>query len=133
MRKLSINGLTQHLRKFTSQPVERDLIEHILSAGIWVPSGLNNQPWRFAIIQDSSIRDWLAELIPYAHIVSAAPVLIAVYLDQEKMYDRVKDHQAAGACIQNMLLAAHALGAGRGQILANKDCVNEVAGAEPSA
>lgn len=45
------------------------------------------------------------------------------------MYDRVKDHQAAGACIQNMLLAAHALGLGAvwlGQILANKDRVNKV-------
>lgn len=47
------------------------------------------------------------------------------------MYDRVKDHQAAGACIQNMLLAAHALGLGAvwlGQILANKDRVNKVVG-----
>ncbi len=28
------------------------------------------------------------------------------------MYSEMKDHQGAGACIQNMLLAAHALGLG---------------------
>lgn len=119
------------IREFTAEPVERGLIEQIITAGIWAPSGLNNQPWRFVIIRSSGLRERLAELTRYAHIVRAAPVLIAVYLDQEKMYDRVKDHQAAGACIQNMLLAAHALGLGAvwlGQILANKDRVNEALG-----
>jgi nitroreductase len=45
------------------------------------------------------------------------------------MYDAVKDHQSAGACIQNMLLAVHELGLGAvwlGQILQNKEQVNEV-------
>ncbi len=128
---LEIIKTRRSVREFTAEPVEHSLIEQIISAGIWAPSGLNNQPWRFVVIRDSSLRERLAELTKYAHIVRAAPVLIAVYLDQEKMYDRVKDHQAAGACIQNMLLAAHALGLGAvwlGQILANKDRVNEALG-----
>ena len=119
------------IREFTEQPVARDLLERIITAGIWAPSGLNNQPWRFIIIRDQEIRAQLAALTHYAHIAAAAPALIAVYLDQEKMYDRVKDHQAAGACIQNMLLSAHALGLGAvwlGQILASKDRVNEMLG-----
>ncbi len=117
------------IREFTDQPVEYDLLHRIITAGIWAPSGLNNQPWRFVIICDHEINSKLAALTHYAHIVQAAPALIAVYLDQEKMYDPVKDHQAAGACIQNMLLAAHELGLGAvwlGQILKNKDQVNDV-------
>lgn len=117
------------IREFTEQPVEHDLLERIITAGIWAPSGLNNQPWRFVIIRDQDISVQLAQLTHYTHIVKAASALIAVYLDQEKMYDRVKDHQAAGACIQNMLLAAHELGLGAvwlGQILTNKDKVNAV-------
>jgi nitroreductase len=119
------------IREFTSQPVERSLLLQIISAGIWAPSGLNNQPWRFVLIRDDALRERLAGLTHYAHIVKAAPALIAVYLDQEKMYDRVKDHQAVGACIQNMLLAACELGLGAvwlGQILANKDQVSAVLG-----
>ena len=117
------------IREFTDQPVECDLLHRIITAGIWAPSGLNNQPWRFVIIRDHEINSKLAALTHYAHIVQAAPSLIAVYLDQEKMYDSVKDHQAAGACIQNMLLAAHELDLGAvwlGQILKNKNRVNDV-------
>jgi nitroreductase len=117
------------IREFTDQPVKRDLLQQIITAGIWAPSGLNNQPWRFVIICDHEINSKLASLTHYAHIVHAAPALIAVYLDQKKMYDPVKDHQAAGACIQNMLLAAHELGLGAvwlGQILNNKSRVNDV-------
>ncbi len=117
------------IREFTDQPVSRDLLLQIITAGIWAPSGLNNQPWRFVIIRDHEINAKLASLTHYTHIVQAAPALIAVYLDQKKMYDPVKDHQAAGACIQNMLLAAHELGLGAvwlGQILKNRDRVNDV-------
>ncbi len=117
------------VREFTDQPVAPELLKKIITAGIWAPSGLNNQPWRFIIIHDRETGSKLAALTRYSHIVTAAPALIAVYLDQEKMYDSVKDHQAAGACIQNMLLAAHELGLGAvwlGQILKNKIKVNEV-------
>ncbi len=117
------------IREFTDQPVKRDLLQQIITAGIWAPSGLNNQPWRFVIICDHEIKSKLALLTHYAHIVHGSPALIAVYLDQKKMYDSVKDHQAAGACIQNMLLTAHELGLGAvwlGQILKNKNRVNDV-------
>ncbi|MCI5128866.1 MAG: nitroreductase family protein [Candidatus Electrothrix sp. AUS3] len=117
------------IREFTEEPVEPELLHKIITAGIWAPSGLNNQPWRFVIIQDHEIAPRLASLTHYSHIIEAAPALIAVYLDTEKMYDSVKDYQAAGACLQNMLLAAHELGLGAvwlGQILKNKQQVNDV-------
>jgi len=119
------------VREFTSQPVEHRLLLRIINAGIWAPSGLNNQPWRFVIVCNKILGEQLAGLTHYAHIVRAAPALIAVYLDQEKMYDRLKDHQSAGACIQNMLLAACELGLGAvwiGQILVHKEQVNSVLG-----
>jgi nitroreductase len=117
------------IREFLGQPVESELLQKIITAGIWAPSGLNNQPWRFVIIRDHEIINKLSTQTSYAHIVQGAPALIAVYLDREIMYDTVKDHQAAGACIQNMLLAAHELGLGAvwlGQILKNKDHVNAI-------
>jgi nitroreductase len=117
------------IREFSEKPVKRELLHKIISAGVWAPSGLNNQPWRFVTIQDKDISVRLAALTHYSHIVAAAPALIAVYLDKKKMYDSVKDYQAAGACIQNMLLAAHELGLGAvwlGQILTNKRQVNDV-------
>ncbi len=117
------------IREYQEDVVSLDSLHEIVQAGTWAPSGLNNQPWRFVIVQDQDIRESLAELTHYGHIIKAAPALIVVFLDVDSMYDEVKDHQAAGACIQNMLLAAEALGLGAvwlGQILINKKKVNFV-------
>jgi len=82
------------IRKFTSEPVSEELVETILEAGRWAPSGLNNQPWRFAVIRDAGLRQAISELTHYSKIVMAAQVLITVFLDTEKSYHREKDIQA---------------------------------------
>ena len=118
-------------REFTDQIVDVSVLNEIIKAGIWAPSGLNNQPWRFVVITDPSVIKELSATTHYTHIVEGAPALIAVYLDTQTMYDEVKDHQAVGACIQNMLLAIEDLGLGGvwlGQILKNKNDVSDILG-----
>ncbi len=117
------------IRNFTEQTVDSNTLYEIIQAGVWAPSGLNNQPWRFVIVTDAAIRAQLAEQTHYGHIILAAPALIAVYLDRQAMYDDLKDAQSAGACIQNMLLAAEALDLGAvwlGQILKNREKVGQI-------
>lgn len=117
------------IREFTGEPVSRDALEKIVSAGIWAPSGLNNQPWRFSLVRDRATSEKIAQHTTYSHIILGAPALIMVFLDKEAMYSEVKDYQSAGACIQNMLLAAEEIGLGAvwlGQILQNKDKINEI-------
>jgi nitroreductase len=111
-------------RHFTAEPVERNQLLEIVRAGTWAPSGLNNQPWRFVVVTDALVRHRMAELTKYSRIVREAPASLAVFVDREAMYHEVKDHQAMGACLQNMLLAAHALGLGAvwlGEILKSAD------------
>ncbi|MDF2953679.1 MAG: Nitroreductase [Thermodesulfobacterium sp.] len=119
------------IRKYQNKIPERERIFKILEAGIWAPSGLNNQPWRFVIIWSEETKKRLSELTKYKEIVKNAPVLIGVFLEKSKMYHQIKDHQSAGACIQNMLLSAFALGLGTcwlGEILKNEDKVKDVLG-----
>ena len=114
------------IRKYTTEPVGKKQLMEIIKAGTWAPSGLNNQPWRFVTIKDQKILFELAQLTTYRHIIENAPACIAVFVDTKAMYHEVKDHQAMGACIQNMLLAAHALGLGAvwlGEILKNAETV----------
>lgn len=117
------------IRKYTEQPVSREDLTIILEAGRWAPSGLNNQPWKFLVIKDEDQRtEALAELTKYGHVVRAAKVLICLFLDKDKMYNEMKDHQAVGGCIQNMMLAAHSLGLGTvwlGEIINQQDQVLE--------
>lgn len=116
------------LRHYSPEAVSRDDLLEIVRAGTWAPSGLNNQPWRFAIVTGRGLREKIAGLTKYSRIIMEAPASIAVFVDREAMYHEVKDYQAMGACIQNMLLAAHSLGLGAvwlGEILKNGNRVRQ--------
>lgn len=117
------------VRHYIDEPVAREDVLEIIRAGAWAPSGLNNQPWRFAVVCDGEKLTALAGLTKYRHIIEGAPVAIAVFCDRAVMYNDTKDHQAMGACLQNMLLAAHALGLGAvwlGEILKSAWQVREL-------
>ncbi|MBC7220276.1 nitroreductase [Candidatus Bipolaricaulota bacterium] len=100
------------VRAFRSQPVEPEKVEALLDAGRWAPSGKNTQPWRFVVVESAAKRAELAKLVPQRDMVATAPVTLAVLLDRQAGYDELKDAQAIGACAQNILLAAQALGLG---------------------
>jgi nitroreductase len=114
------------VREFTDAVVSREQVYEIIKAGSWAPSGLNNQPWRFVVVSSSEKRHELAQLTKYSRILEQAPVALVVFVDRSVMYNDTKDHQAIGACLQNMLLATHALGLGAvwlGEILKNSEAV----------
>lgn len=116
------------VRDFTGQIVSDDLIDQVLEAGRWAPSGLNNQPWRFVVIKKGEAMTRVAACTKYQSTAEAASLLISVFLDHDAGYDRTKDVQAIGACIENMLLAAHALGLGAcwlGEILNQRNQVEK--------
>jgi nitroreductase len=119
------------IRQFTEKPVAREQLIEIIKAGTWAPSGRNNQPWRFVIITDPGLRGELAGHTKYSAVIEGAPACVAVFADRSAMYSDVKDHQSMGACIQNMLLAAHSLGLGAvwlGEILKKADAVRVLLG-----
>ena len=100
------------IRKFSAEPVSDQQIDRILEAGRWAPSGLNNQPWRFAVVKDRGLITEIAKLTHYGKVVLGAQVLLPVFIATEKIYHREKDIQGIGACLQNMLLEIHSLGLG---------------------
>lgn len=125
----------QCIRKYTSEIIPKETIEEILECGRWSPSGLNNQPWKVLIIQDQEKKESLSGLTHYGNVIKGANVCIVVFLDIEKGYNRVKDIQALGAFMQNLLLGAHALKLGAvwlGEILNKNVQVSELFGFDPS-
>ncbi|MEW6189023.1 MAG: nitroreductase family protein [Actinomycetota bacterium] len=100
------------VREFTAREVSEQQLQQILEAGRWAPSGLNNQPWRFVVVKEKDLLEKVARHTRYPRILREANVIIAVFLDTDEMYDRTKDVQAIGACIQNMLLTIHEMGLG---------------------
>lgn len=123
------------IRHYLDRPVEREKIQKALEAAHWAPSGKNNQPWRFVVVQDAHVREELAKLTVSGRIIIEAPVALAVFMDRDVSYNRDKDLQSVGACVENMLLALHCQGLGAvwlGEILKNREKVEKLLKVPPS-
>lgn len=119
------------IRKFKPEPVSDELIEKILEAGRWAPSGLNNQPWRFAIVKDRGLIEEISKLTHYGKVVRGAQVLLPVFIAADTIYHREKDIQGIGACLQNMLLEINSLGLGAvwlGEIIRSDTPIKQLLG-----
>ena len=119
------------IRNYTSEEVGKGLLLSVLEAGRWAPSGKNGQPWRFVVIRDPKVKGALSQCTRYGSIIAQAPVVVALFLDSQASYDRTKDLQAIGGCMENMLLAAHSLGLGaswQGEILNRRAEVESLLG-----
>ncbi|RLB85554.1 MAG: hypothetical protein DRH26_18190 [Deltaproteobacteria bacterium] len=127
----------QSCREFLDEPVERQMIEKIIDAGIMAPSPLNTQPWEFTVITNQQIKEELyngAKACKAAAIEASGwkwletysvqflritPTIIVVTGDPRKSGVDIFSQEgpvafghACAAAIQNMLLASHALGLG---------------------
>ncbi|MHA1106314.1 MAG: nitroreductase family protein [Promethearchaeota archaeon] len=117
------------IRNFIYEKISNDTIKEILECGRWAPSANNCQPWKVCVVIHPTVKRMLAELSNYGGIIDSAYVDFVIFLDIDKGSERVKDIQALGAFIQNILLAIESKGLGAvwiGEILKNKDQVNEI-------
>lgn len=74
------------VRAFTSQPVDKTLIEDILRIASRAPSGTNCQPWRVYVLQGES-RQSLVDKVCAAHdAIRANPELAAQYSEEYDYY-----------------------------------------------
>jgi nitroreductase len=74
------------VRAFTSQPVEKPVLAHLLEVASRSPSGTNTQPWNVYVLQGAS-RDSLVDQVCAAHdAVRADPSLGAQYVEEYDYY-----------------------------------------------
>jgi nitroreductase len=106
-------------RKFRSNPPPKEAIEKILDAGRYAPSAGNVQPWKFIVIRNDETRRKLAYAALSQGFIAEAPVNIVVCVDlvEARTSYGVRGEtlyciQDTAAAIENMLLAAYALGLG---------------------
>lgn len=105
------------VRAYTGQPVDKNLIDTILRAGMAAPTAANQQAWAFVVITDDSLKNRIAESFEYTKMVKDCAFAVVVCGNTDKLFDG--DIARGGfwtldcaAASENMLLAAHALGLG---------------------
>jgi nitroreductase len=106
---LEVIHARRSIRSFNGSPVAETDLREILSAGMTAPSAVNRQPWRFVVITDAGIKREIMNFHPYASFITEAPVAVLVCADKDACYRDYWQVDAA-ACMENMLLAATALG-----------------------
>ena len=92
------------IRKFKEQDVPKDLVDEIVKAGTYAPSGKNLQTYRFYVMQNADSIKSLQDVV--AKGTENPIVLVAC---EKEAVNGVSDCSCA---IENMLLAAHSLGLG---------------------
>ena len=93
------------IRKYTGDPVPRADLETIVDAGRLAASGYNRQPWDFVVV---TTPETIAEFQIAGSWIGKAGAVIAVVVDTSSEFW----HQDASAAVENMLIAATALGYG---------------------
>ncbi len=124
-------------RNFSPDPVSEETIQKILEAAVWAPSPLNTQPWQFIVVTSEEVkgkiiaeaercRQWAIKASGWGWLekykvdfLKSVPAMIVVVgdpkgsgVDQFQEEGPIGYQQACAAAIQNMHLAAHALGLG---------------------
>ncbi len=69
------------IRKYTDQPVEKELLLEIIDAGRLAPSDSNTQPWNFIVVQSDEMRKKLAHVSHQQEWMMSAPVFIVCVAD----------------------------------------------------
>ena len=122
------------IRHYKPDPVDDKALQTVLDAARWAPSWANKQCWRFIVVRDSSIKNELTNTLnkmrredtlvdnPATKAMIQAPVVIVACAELGKSGFRSDGTSASekgdwymfdvALAMQNLALAAHALGLG---------------------
>lgn len=59
---LDVISSRKSIRRFKPDPVPEEMIDKVLEAARWAPTGENYQPWRFVVVTDQETRNKIGDL-----------------------------------------------------------------------
>ncbi len=115
------------VRKFSDKEIPLEILEQIITAGLYAPSAMNTQLWQITVLKNDekivSLQKSIAKALdrPDYHRFYGAPVFIIVTVPEDYRHGAVDT-----ACVlENMFLSAHSLGVGSVWINQLRDCCND--------
>ncbi len=101
------------VRKYTKDPVSPEHIREMLAAAMTAPSACKQFPWHFVLLDDPAKLGAVKSFSPHAAMAAHAPLAVLVCADPS-LETRCPGFwiQDCAAAIENLLLAARALGLG---------------------
>jgi nitroreductase len=120
------------IRSYKDKAVPRDIVNKILNAGSWAPSGMNAQPWRFIVVEKREVikdlsrrtKELVMKSMPLPENLQAAfksdkdavfydaPLLILISVQKKEESWRTVNLLDCGLAAENMFLASYQAGLG---------------------
>jgi len=117
------------IRSYKPDPVPLEMMEKLIDAGRWAPTGGNRQYWKFIAVTDPGVMKMVKRVSPMMWGESPAAILVCLDLDRSSLSEEARRGygELAGFPSQNIMLAAHALGLGSCAIGGfNRQAVREI-------
>ena len=119
------------IRSYRDMAVPGEIINKLLNAGVWAPSGMNSQPWHFTVIENREIinklsrrtKELVTKNMPLPEslqgafksdndvVFYGAPLLILISVPKKEDW-RTVNLIDCGLAAENMFLAAYQAGLG---------------------
>jgi nitroreductase len=102
------------IRIYSPGEIGPEMVTALLEAAMAAPSAMSKDPWRFVVIRERQMLSKLAAVLPGGKMLATATLGIAVCGDSQSALEKHLSYllQDCSAAIENLLLAAHALGLG---------------------
>lgn len=113
-QKLSILFGRRSIREYGKEKVPHEMVTDLLEAAMAAPSAAAKDPWCFVVVRQKEMLTRIAGGLPHGKMLAGADVGIAACGDLRLAHDGQISYllQDVSAAIQNLLLAASALGLG---------------------
>lgn len=91
---LDLANSRQSVRSYLEKPVEDDKILRCIEAARIAPSACNAQPWKFIIVNDSDLKNQIADktsnrLLPLNHFTKQAPVHVVLVMEKANLTSKI--------------------------------------------
>jgi nitroreductase len=102
------------IRVYSPGEIDDAVVTQLLQAAMAAPSAMTKDPWRFVVVRSQTTLAAMAEALPGGKMLSTATLAIAICGDLDAAFERQVSFmlQDCSAAVENLLLAAHALGLG---------------------
>ncbi len=102
------------IRVYAPGEIDDHTVIQLLEAAMAAPSAMTKDPWRFVVVRQQPALAAMVEALPGGKMLATATLAIVVCGDLDAAFERHVSFmlQDCSAAVENLLLAAHALGLG---------------------
>ena len=102
------------IRVYSPGDITEATVTRLLEAAMAAPSAMTKDPWRFVVVREKETLLKMTAALPGGKMLATATLSIVVCGDMDAAFENNLSYmlQDCSAAIENLLLAAHALGLG---------------------